>query len=120
MSISAQSRTAVSESGAALEIQDSVVCGEHRLVLRGELDLAQSAELEALLRQVCSNGTRAITLDLSGLTFMGSTGLRLVLLARDLCLQRACEFRVVPGPANVQRVFDVTGLAAVIPFRAAP
>ena len=101
-----------------MAIQDSVVCGRHRLVLRGELDLSQSGELEGLLRQVCSNDTPGITLDLSGLTFMGSTGLQAVLLARELCRERGCEFRVVPGPASVQRVFEVTGLTDFIPFEA--
>ena len=117
MSISGDRRSPVPESGA-LAIQDSVVCGRHTLVLRGELDLSQSAEVEGLLQQVCSNGTRGITLDLSGLTFMGSTGLRVVLLARDLCRERGYEFGVVPGPASVQRVFEVTGLTGIIPFEA--
>jgi anti-anti-sigma factor len=58
--------------------------------------------------------------NLSGLTFMGSTGVRVVLLARELCERRGYEFRVIPGPANVQHVFKLTGVSDVLPFQELP
>jgi anti-sigma B factor antagonist len=105
--------------GPALSVQDSVVGGRHTLVLTGELDVAQAADVEAVLQRVSANGTGGLTLDLSGLTFMGSTGVRLVLLARELCAKRGSEFRVVPGPPKVQQVFELTGVAGVLPFQSA-
>jgi anti-sigma B factor antagonist len=91
--------------------------GRHRLLLTGELDLAPAAELEATLLRLCSDRTKAIAIDLSKLRFMGSIGLRLILLARELCEQHGYEFRLVAGPANIQRIFEMTGLLDVLPFQ---
>jgi anti-sigma B factor antagonist len=99
------------------EVQDIVSDGRHRLVLTGELDLAPAAELEAMLLRLCSGGTKAIAIDLSKLRFMGSIGLRLILLARELCDEHGYEFRLIAGPANIQRVFEMTGLLDVLPFQ---
>jgi anti-anti-sigma factor len=79
-----------------LEIQD-VVCGEdHTLVLSGELDMAAEDELETAIVS-CANAAQ-LTLDLSQLTFMDSTGLTLILLADDLCKAHGIRFALVPGP----------------------
>jgi anti-anti-sigma factor len=102
----------------SFEVQDVVSDGRHRLVLTGELDLAPAAGLEATLLRLCREGTKEIALDLSKLRFMGSIGLRLVLLARELCQQHGYEFQLIAGPANVQRVFEMTGLLDVLPFQA--
>jgi anti-sigma B factor antagonist len=99
------------------EVQDVVSNGRHRLVLTGELDLAPAAELEAMLLRLCSDGTKALAIDLSKLRFMGSIGLRLILLARELCDEHGYEFRLIAGPANIQRVFEMTGLLDVLPFQ---
>jgi anti-sigma B factor antagonist len=90
--------------------------GRHRLVLNGELDLAEAPTLEACLRQLCTDGTTGIVLDLSCLKFMDSAGLRMVLLALDLCEEHSCELRLIPGPPQVQRVFEITGMLDQLPF----
>jgi anti-sigma B factor antagonist len=87
------------------------------LVLSGELDLASSWLLDCPLRRIGANGTRSFTLDLSGVTFIDSAGIRAVLAARGLCAARRCEFMLVPGPAQVQRVFEMSGLIDHLPFR---
>jgi anti-sigma B factor antagonist len=99
-----------------LELHEDSVGARHTLVLTGELDMAWSPALDATLRRLCTEGSEAITLDLSKLTFMDSTGLRAVLLARELCEQYSCEFLLIPGPPQVQRLFEVTGLLERLPF----
>ena len=49
-------------------------------------------------------------LDLSELHFMDSTGIRLVLQARDHALRHGADFRVVRGPDTVMRVLELVGL----------
>lgn len=51
---------------------------------------------------------------------MDSTGLRAILLAEDLCERHDCELVVIPGPAQVQRLFEVTGLSGRLPFQTDP
>jgi anti-anti-sigma factor len=90
--------------------------GCRTLVLSGELDLTSSWLLDHPLLQIRANGAKSFTLDLSGLTFIDSTGVRAILAARGLCAARGCEFVVIPGSAQVQRLFEASGLADQLPF----
>ena len=101
-----------------LELQDEGVGARHTLVLIGELDMASAPTLDAAIDRLCTDGTEALTLDLSRLTFMDSTGLRVMLVAKDLCVENGCELQLVRGPAQIQRLFEVTGLLELLPFRA--
>ncbi len=55
-------------------------------------------------------------LDLSGLTFMDSTGARLVLQANARSRADSCRLTLLRGPRAVQRVFELTGLTELLPF----
>jgi anti-anti-sigma factor len=98
------------------DVRDVLSGGTRTLVLAGELDITGAVELEAAVME-CTDA-RALTLDLSRLTFMGSTGLRLILLARDLCKLREMAFALIPGPGQVQHVFEVADLLDRLPFQA--
>ena len=93
--------------------------GTHTLVLAGKFDMATSPDVETVL-VACAASARRLTLDLSQLTFMDSTGLGLVLSAQRLCRASGAEFALVPGPRQVQRVFEITGLLDVLPFQTVP
>jgi anti-anti-sigma factor len=102
------------------EVKDVVRGDHHTLVLRGELDVPQAAEVETMiLEQLCADGIGGITLDLRHLTFMGSTGLRLILLTRDVCAYHGYEFFLIPGSESVQHLFEITGLLDALPFKTA-
>jgi anti-anti-sigma factor len=103
---------------AQLGLQQHDSGAGNTLVLTGELDMASAPLLEETLRRICTEPTETITLDLSKLTFMDSTGLRTILLAKDLCEQHDCELMLIPGPAQIQRLFEVTGLLERLPFQA--
>ena len=77
--------------------------------LVGELDLAEVEPLQAELERLCSNGLSALTVDLSGLEFLDSTGLHVLLRLRSRCESQQLALRLVPGPASVQRLFRITG-----------
>jgi anti-sigma B factor antagonist len=98
-------------------LQDIVSERHHRLILSGELDITATPALEACLYEVCSEGTVSLTIDLSQLTFMDSNGVRVTLLARQLCRQHACQFQLIPGPPQIQLLFEVTGLLNSLPFQ---
>jgi anti-anti-sigma factor len=53
----------------------------HAITVSGELDLAGAPDLEAELQAVEASDARTIMLDLAGLQFIDSTGLRLLLTA---------------------------------------
>jgi anti-anti-sigma factor len=84
---------------------------------RGELDMATVGLVEQELRRLYDTGFRSIVLDLSGLTFMDSSGLHLVLRWAAEASRDSFEFELEPGPRVVQRVFELTAVADELPFR---
>ena len=77
--------------------------------LVGELDLAEVGPLQRELERLCSNGLTELTLDLSELVFLDSTGLHLLMKLRGRCVGQDMSLRLVPGPPSVQRLFEITG-----------
>jgi anti-sigma B factor antagonist len=77
---------------------------------QGELDIDTAPELEQELATVRGNGSPRLVLDLRRLTFMDSTGLRLVLRWDAAARDEGFEFAIVPGSEVVQRVIQLTGM----------
>ena len=86
------------------------------LALKGELDISGIARVEEELRQVEEKSPGAVVLDLRGLTFMDSSGLRLVLEADMRARREARRFAIVPGPESVHRVFLIALLDKRLEF----
>jgi anti-sigma B factor antagonist len=80
------------------------------LSLQGELDMANAPLLQGAIESDQLAGTATVVLDLQELTFLDSTGLRIILSARELCWRRGQEFAVTPGSPQVQRLLSVTGV----------
>lgn len=57
-----------------------------------------------------------VTLDLSAVTFIDSVGLSVVIRFAGELAARGIPLRIVPGPREVQRVFEAVGMADVLPF----
>jgi anti-sigma B factor antagonist len=82
---------------------------------RGELDVATQGELRTVLEREVARG--AVTLDLSGLRFLDTSGLRLILETAEAARRDRFDFAVLPGSPSVQRLFDVAGVRELVPFR---
>ncbi len=93
-----------------LEVQEGERDGFAHLVLRGELDLSTVPKVEEALRRIEESRPPVIVLDLSGLSFLDSTGLRLVVSADQRAREGQRRLAVVRGSENVQRVFSITRL----------
>lgn len=79
------------------------------LILGGELDLATVSELrEQLDEAVRSRG--AVVIDLSGLRFIDSSGLHMLVGAEQDLGAGGGQLVLVRGPRAVHRVFELTGL----------
>ena len=83
---------------------------ETHIALRGELDLATTDKVERELERVEASPPSVLVLDLSGLTFLDSTGLRLIVAADQRARAADRRLVVVKGPAPVHRVFSITKL----------
>jgi anti-sigma B factor antagonist len=78
------------------------------VVPRGELDLATVTELEAQIQELRSRGFAAIVLDLRQLTFMDSTGLRLMLQLHAEARSDGFRFAIIDGEGPVRRLLKLT------------
>jgi anti-anti-sigma factor len=86
------------------------------IVLTGEADLAGVPEIETALKDASDDEPGLIVIDLRNLTFIDSSGLQALLTGHALCRARGHELRIVPGPENVQRLFELTGMNEALPF----
>lgn len=84
--------------------------GLAHVVLTGELDLSTIAKVEQELARVEGQGPATVALDLSQLTFLDSSGLRVIVSADQRARRENRRFVVVRGPETVQRVFSITRL----------
>ena len=76
----------------------------------GDLDVANAAETLKRLLALALVRHGELVIDLRGVTFMDSTGIRLVLQAREHALRNGCTFRLVRGGEAVMRVLELVGL----------
>lgn len=90
-----------------------------RVATAGELDLANSAALQAQLSELRDAGFQRVVLDLRELTFMDSAGVRLIFDEDRLAREAGQRFSLIKGIAAVQRVLDLCGLCDRLDFREA-
>lgn len=86
-----------------------------RCRVRGELDLATAHQVEDRLLPAVRPGAKVI-FDMSALTFIDSTGVKLLVRLLDLSARDGWTLEIVPGPEAVQRVLEIVGLADRLPF----
>ena len=95
--------------------QFSVTCSDDERVLRvvveGELDMATEPELvDAVRKAVLDTSATRIVLDTAGLTFVDSSGLRALLMARDTATANDLPLTVVVVDGPVPRLFEAAGV----------
>ena len=82
----------------------------------GELDLATVDKLRAEVERLRESGFERMVLDLRGVRFLDSTGLRLVLELDAAARDSGTELLLIRGTAVVQRIFEVTQVAERLRF----
>jgi anti-anti-sigma factor len=90
----------------------------HTLVLLGELDRASAATLETAIERLCDSEVAGITLDLSKLTYIDTTGVAVIAFRCRWCQARGYGFALVPGSRFVQQAFEQVGGLERLPFLA--
>ncbi|HEX5926320.1 MAG TPA: STAS domain-containing protein [Baekduia sp.] len=83
--------------------------------LAGELDLATAPELTEVLHGLESSCERVI-LDLSGLEFIDSTGLRLAVAEHGRASADGFEFVIAGAAGAVLKILRLTGLDVTLPL----
>jgi anti-sigma B factor antagonist len=88
----------------------------HTIALSGELDLANAPEVERQLTGAEAADATSIVLDLSGLTFIDSTGIRMIVSADARSRANSHRLTLLRGSPAVQRVFVISGIDKIVTF----
>ena len=94
----------------ATEPQNPADC---RLTLTGEIDLANCDDYLAVARGIIAGCTTepCFTVDLSGVTFMDSCGLKMLVDMGNAATDAGMELRLDGTPPRVRRLLEITALA---------
>ena len=86
-----------------------------RVLARGELDMYTAEDVTHVLASVEAAEPGAVVLDLSEVTFIDSTGLRLIVAASVRSTRNGNHLSIVPSPA-VDRVIDLCDIREQLPL----
>jgi anti-sigma B factor antagonist len=84
---------------------------------RGEIDVSNAEVLRDAASAAVAARPRCLLVDLSGLTFCGSTGLVVLMGACRDAEAAGMRFATADGPAIVRRVLEITELGPVLRHR---
>ena len=87
------------------------------VVLRGELDVTEAAEVAASLAMVAASG-RDVIVDLEGLEFIDSSGLAALARARQHARRAGCDLLLAAPQRQVLRILAITRLVDVFAVHA--
>jgi len=84
--------------------------------LNGEIDLANADELAAEITASVPNAALGVVVDLSAVTYLDSSGVRLIFELSDRLRRRQQALRVVaPAGAPLRRVLELVDLDKTVP-----
>lgn len=80
------------------------------VAVAGELDMATTPAAQAHVRAVLARPLRVLVLDLSAVTFLGSTGINMLIALRAACEAAGTALRLVVTAKVVRQPLELTGL----------
>ena len=81
------------------------------IAVTGRVDTTTAPELDAGLKLA---GNETLTLDLSGVPYMSSAGLRCLLTAQKTMMAGGGSMTIVGVQAAVREVLDITGFSSIL------
>lgn len=89
---------------------------EHFVRLFGAFDITGFKQVDEELGRIQADGRPTVTLDLRGLTFIDSSGIRVILRADARARALGKRLRLTAGPERVHKVFQITRLDDQLEF----
>jgi anti-sigma B factor antagonist len=86
------------------------------VTLTGELDIATVPRVEEAIDTALAGEVRTLTVDLGGLGFVDSSGLRLFIVLDQRAAEQGWTLRLLRPAEHVLTVFQVSGVEENLPF----
>lgn len=87
-----------------------------RVAPHGEIDIATADRLQARIAELLAGGCTRLVLDLEGVRFMDSTGIRLLVELTRSARDDHWELAVIRVPHAVRRVLELSGVLDAVPL----
>lgn len=87
------------------------------VILTGEIDFSVTPKVRAQLMNVIDSGVPEIVLDLSGLSYIDSSGLALFIEARRILLDSGRSIRIDGISSQVEKLFHLTQIGDLFGLR---
>jgi anti-sigma B factor antagonist len=100
---------------ASVSVPDTAGATYSVVVLAGEVDATNSDELYGVLESVVAQQPRLLVVDMSELSFMDSTGLRMLLRSSRALDQQGGVLALAAPQVSVARVLELTRADQLIP-----
>ena len=81
------------------------------VIIRGEVDLATASDLESCVQRAFADQPSSIVLDLEAMTFIDSSGLRVLVALTNDARSRGATLALRNTPRHARRVLELTGLS---------
>ncbi|HEX2047373.1 MAG TPA: STAS domain-containing protein [Acidimicrobiales bacterium] len=86
---------------------------QHEVRLLGELDMSTASQLSDELVRLASAGASVVTVDLSDLAFIDSTGLSVLITGLKQLRQQGGDLALRSPTPGTRKVLEITGLTEV-------
>ncbi len=86
--------------------------GKLTVQVKGRVDTLTSPQLAAELQDL--SGVESLVLDLSGVPYMSSAGLRCLLMSQKAMMKAGGDMVIVGAIPAVREVFDITGFSDIL------
>ena len=100
-------------SPGELEVIVSSRDAGHEIRLLGELDMATAGRLSEELGRLATDGARLVTVDMSDLAFIDSTGLSVFITGLKHLRQQGGDLALRSPTPGTRKVLEITGLTEV-------
>ena len=84
----------------------------------GRIDGVNARDFEEALKAAISGNDNAVVMDLEGLSYISSAGLRVILLIAKTLRKRGAEFMLCSLSDPIREVFEISGFDKIIPVHA--
>lgn len=88
----------------------------YEIELLGELDMSTAPRLREELLRLVSDGATSVTVDLSELGFVDSTGLSVLITGLKRLREKGGDMALRSPTPSTRRVLEITGLTEVFPI----
>lgn len=88
--------------------------GTATVALRGEVDIQTVDQVRAVLGEALASGPQEIVVDLTGLTFIDSTGLGALIFGFQRSRDAGVRFRLAHASPPVRQILVLSGLLEVV------